>query len=53
MTAKKQAMRDIRNSLKLQGKVFIAFHKELDPVMEKLVTNHIKRQQCASLKKKM
>ena len=33
----KQATEDIILELKRQGKCFLAFHKELDPIMSKLV----------------
>ena len=49
MSVKQLAERDIRESLSIQGKCFIAFRKELNPVMKKLVKNHIKAQQsCQS-----
>ena len=45
MSAKESAIKDIKESLQLQGKCFLAFHKELNPIMQQLVRNHIKSQQ--------
>ena len=44
MTAKQQAIQDIKDSLKKEGKAFIAFRSELNPVMRKLVSNQLKEQ---------
>ena len=44
MSAKEQATLDIMADLKNQNKCFIAFHKELNPVMRKLVSHQIKQQ---------
>lgn len=45
MTAKQQAIRDIKESLRSERKSFLAFHKELNPVMDYLVNEHIQQQQ--------
>lgn len=44
MTAKEQAVQDIQNELNKQGKCFIAFRTELDPIMESLERNQIEEQ---------
>lgn len=44
MTAKQLAIQDIKDDLKAQGKCFLAFHSELTPIMNKLVTRQIRRQ---------
>lgn len=44
MTAKQCAVRDIEESLSKEGKVFIAFFTELDPIMDTLVNNQIELQ---------
>lgn len=44
MTAKCLAIRDIKVSLKQQGKCFMAFHSELNPIMDKLVSDQLKAQ---------
>ena len=44
MTAKQLAIQDIKDDLKAQGKCFLAFHSELNPIMNKLVTRQIRRQ---------
>lgn len=50
-TAKSQAEKDIRESLRMQGKCFLAFRTELNPIMKDLVKNQIKAQKsCASSK---
>lgn len=43
MSAKELATRDIQEELSRQGKCFLAFHSELDPVMDIIVENEIKR----------
>lgn len=49
MSAKQCAERDIRESLKIQGKCFLAFRTELNPIMDTLVNEQLKAQQlCAS-----
>lgn len=45
MTAKEQAVQDIKDELKLSSKSFLAFRKKLDPIMDKLVENYIKQQE--------
>ena len=45
MSAKQCAEEDIRESLRIQGKSFLAFHTELDPIMDKLVNEQIKAQE--------
>ena len=49
MSAKEQAVLDIKNDLKAQGKCFIAFRSELNPVMHKLVTRQIMEQKQHAL----
>ena len=44
MTAKSQAIKDIKNDLRKQGRCFLAFHKELDAIMASLVNNQISSQ---------
>lgn len=44
MSAKDLAIQDIQKELELNGKCFLAFHTELDPVMKRLVSNQIKAQ---------
>ena len=44
MTAKQVAVRDIKNDLRQYAKCFLAFHKELDPVMKQLVKEQLKAQ---------
>lgn len=45
MNVKEQAVMDIQEELSRQGKSFIAFHNELDEVMEEIVNNLIKEQE--------
>ena len=45
MNVKEQAVMDIQEELSKQGKSFIAFHNELDEVMEEIVNNLIKEQE--------
>lgn len=40
MTAKQQAVEDIKNDLLQQSKSFLMFNRRLDPVMRKLVSRH-------------
>lgn len=52
MSAKEKAIEDIRESLRVQGKCFLAFHKELNPIMDELVNEQIKAQElCVSSRK--
>jgi hypothetical protein len=44
MTAKEQAILDIKEELKEQHKSFLAFHKNLNSIMDKLVENQLKLQ---------
>ena len=44
MSAKEAAVLDIKEDLKKQGKCFIAFRKDLNPVMRKLVREQIHAQ---------
>lgn len=46
MSAKEQAIKDIKAELKSKGKDFIAFRKSLNGYMDNLVNNQIKAQQC-------
>lgn len=48
MSAKEQAIQDIKDELRRQGKCFIAFHTELNPAIGRLVMQQIKRQAEAS-----
>ena len=43
MSVKELATRDIQEELSRQGKCFLAFHNELDPVMDRIVENELKR----------
>ena len=45
MSAKQQAIMDIQKELSEHGKCFLAFHKQLNPIMNRLVKEHIKAQQ--------
>ena len=45
MSAKQVAIQDIKQELSIQGKCFLAFRKELNPVMKELVNNQIKAQE--------
>ena len=48
MTAKQQAVKDIKRSLKEQRVSFLAFHRELDPVMEEIVNDYLEEQKKIS-----
>lgn len=50
--AKEAAIEDIKNELQKQAKCFLAFIEILNPVMEKLVNQQIKRQDKISKHKK-
>ena len=51
MLAKQQAVKDIRESLRMQGKCFLAFRTELNPIMKDLVNEQLKAQElCVSSK---
>ena len=43
MSVKELATRDIQEELSRQGKCFLAFHSELDPLMDRIVENELKR----------
>ena len=45
MSAKEQATLDIMADLEKSNKCFIAFHRELNPIMRKLVSQQIRQQQ--------
>ena len=45
MSARTQAIQDMMPELKKRNKSFIAFRRELNPVMRKLVSQQIKEQQ--------
>lgn len=45
MSPYKQALQDIHNDLKHSCKCFIAFRKELNPIMKNIVDNAIKKQE--------
>ena len=52
MSAKQQAVQDIKESLKIQGKCFLAFRSELNPIMDTLVNEQLKAQElCQSSRK--
>lgn len=51
MSAKQQAIKDIREELSKQSKSFIAYRSELNRVMRELVSNQLKAQkQCRNSK---
>lgn len=52
MSPKKQAIQDIREELQRNGRCFLAFHSELNPIMRRLVNNQIKLQQSVKSKVK-
>lgn len=45
MSAKEQAIKDIKSDLREQHKSFLAFHKELNPIMNEIVRNQLNLQQ--------
>ena len=45
MTAKQQAILDIKECLRRESRAFIAFRTELDEPIQALVDNHIKEQE--------
>lgn len=45
MTAKQQAILDIKECLRRESRAFIAFRTELDGPIQALVDNHIKEQE--------
>ena len=44
LSAKQQAIIDIKEDLRKQNKCFMSFKKKLNPIMEKIVNNHLKDQ---------
>jgi len=44
MSAKQQALKDIKSELESEGKSFIAFHKELNIPIRNIVKQYLKRQ---------
>ena len=48
MSAKQQAILDIKEELVRQSKSFLAFRRELNPIMRKLVHEQIKKQKEVS-----
>jgi len=51
MSAKQQAVRDIREALTEANKAFIAFHNELNPIMRKLVREQLEAQKSLNKRK--
>lgn len=49
MTAKQQAIKDIKDELKGSGKCFITFHSELNPIMDSIVSEYLKEQKSMCL----
>ena len=45
MTAYQSAINDIKDDLKLSGRCFLSFRKELNPIMKNIVDNVIKKQE--------
>lgn len=52
MTARQQALMDIRQELKNESKSFIAYRTELNRQMRNLVNEHLKAQKQVSKKRK-
>lgn len=44
LTAKEQALKDIKTELRTQHKAFIAFKTELNPIIRKIVSEQLKAQ---------
>ena len=44
MTAKKKAIEDIKEDLLRESRSFLAFRRNLDPVMKKMVSDYIEPQ---------
>lgn len=44
MTAKEQAIQDIKEELRIEGKSFLMFRKRLNPKMKELEDNYIEQQ---------
>ena len=51
MSAKQQAVRDIREALAKANKAFIAFHSELNPIMRELVREQLEAQKSLNKRK--
>ena len=49
MSVREQATLDIQEELSKQGKCFLAFRVDLDPIMEKLVEEESKKQLIVSM----
>jgi len=49
MSIREIAIKDIREDLRKEGKSFLAFHRELNPVMNELVKNQIKAQELCNI----
>jgi hypothetical protein len=47
-TAKQQAIEDLSKELKKQGKSFISFRTDLNPIMDKLVSDYEREQRHVS-----
>ena len=47
--AKQQAISDIKDFLTVQGKCFLAFRVELDPIMDSLIEEQSQKQLIASI----
>ena len=48
MSVRELATKDIKESLEIKGKCFLAFRRELDPIMDSLVEEQIEQQLKAS-----
>ena len=44
---REQAMKDIKDDLKAEGKAFIAFRTELNPIMRRIVNEYLKSQKTS------
>lgn len=44
MNAREQAIKDIKEELRKQHKCFLAFHKELDSPIEKIIKSYTTKQ---------
>lgn len=53
MSPRRKAEHDIRKELTRQGKCFIAFRKELNPVMREIVKEHLEEQKLPKTKFKV
>jgi len=50
MTAKQQALRDIKASLKEESKSFLAFHKERDGIINSITKEYLRQQEAINNK---